>query len=75
MNFNTSPQIVTAALQGYCLTYVPSDVADPLIAEGSLVQVLDDWSPVFPGYYLYYPSRRQASPAFSLVGDALRHWE
>jgi DNA-binding transcriptional LysR family regulator len=73
MIFNTSPQILTAALEGYGLAYVPDDVANPLIAEGALIQVLDDWSPVFPGYHLYYPSRRQASPAFSLVVDALRH--
>ncbi|MFL6675796.1 MAG: LysR family transcriptional regulator [Massilia sp.] len=75
MIFNTSPQILTAALEGYGLAYVPDGVANPLIAEGALIQVLDDWSPVFPGYHLYYPSRRQASPAFSLVVDALRHPE
>jgi DNA-binding transcriptional LysR family regulator len=73
MIFNSSPQILTAALEGYGLAYLPNDVAQPLIAAGNLVQVLDDWSPVFPGYHLYYPSRRQASPAFSLVVDALRH--
>jgi DNA-binding transcriptional LysR family regulator len=73
MIFNTSPQILTAAVQGYALAYVPEDVALPLIAEGRLVQVLGDWSPVFPGYHLYYPSRRQASTAFSMVVDALRY--
>lgn len=71
--FNSSPQILTAALQGYGLAYLPNDMVQPLIAAGNLVQVLDDWSPVFPGYHLYYPSRRQASPAFSLVVDVLRH--
>lgn len=69
---NTSPEIVTAALEGYGLAYVPQDVADRHIAAGDLVQVLDDWRPTYPGYHLYYPSRRNASPAFLLVLDALR---
>lgn len=42
------------------------------IASGALLQVLDDWSPKFGGYYLYYPSRRQNSPAFSVIVNALR---
>jgi DNA-binding transcriptional LysR family regulator len=37
------------------------------------VRTLEDWTPPFAGYHLYYPSRRQASPAFSLVVDALRY--
>ncbi|RNF32398.1 LysR family transcriptional regulator [Massilia aurea] len=69
---NTSPEIVTAAMEGYGLAYVPQDVADRHIAAGNLVQVLDDWRPTYPGYHLYYPSRRNASPAFLLVLDALR---
>jgi DNA-binding transcriptional LysR family regulator len=69
---NTSPEIVTAALEGYGLAYIPQDVADPHIATGHLVQVLEDWRPTYPGYHLYYPSRRNASPAFLLVLDALR---
>jgi DNA-binding transcriptional LysR family regulator len=73
MIFNTTPQMLAAAEQGCGLAYVPEDVAQPLVAQGSLLRVLDDWTPVFPGYHLYYPSRRQSSPAFSLVVDALRH--
>lgn len=69
---NTSAEILTAALEGYGLAYVPQDVADKHIAAGDLVQVLDDWRPTYPGYHLYYPSRRNASPAFLLVLDALR---
>lgn len=69
---NTSAEIVTAALEGYGLAYVPQDVADRHIAAGHLMQVLDDWRPTYPGYHLYYPSRRNASPAFLLVLDALR---
>jgi len=72
MIFNTSPQTLTAALEGCGLAYVPEDQVQHHIAAGSLVEVLEDWSPTFPGYYLYYPSRRQASPAFSLVVNALR---
>jgi DNA-binding transcriptional LysR family regulator len=51
---------------------MPESVAEKHIESGKLVQVLDDWSPVFSGYYLYYPSRRQNSPAFSVIVDALR---
>jgi DNA-binding transcriptional LysR family regulator len=69
---NTSPEIVTAALEGFGLAYIPQDVADRHIAAGNLVQVLEDWRPTYPGYHLYYPSRRNASPAFLLVLDALR---
>jgi DNA-binding transcriptional LysR family regulator len=70
--FNTSAELVTAALEGYGLAYIPQDVADRHIAAGHLVQVLDDWRPTYPGYHLYYPSRRNASPAFLLVLDELR---
>lgn len=70
--FNTSAETVTAALEGYGLAYMPQDVAEKHIAQGDLVRVLDEWSPTYPGYHLYYPSRRNASPAFLLVLDALR---
>jgi DNA-binding transcriptional LysR family regulator len=73
MIFNTSPQLLTAAVEGYGLAYVPEDQAEPYIAEGNLVQVLGDWCPTVPGYHLYYPSRRQLLPAFSLVVDTLRY--
>lgn len=69
---NTSAEILTAALEGYGLAYVPQDVADQHIEAGHLVQVLDDWRPIYPGYHLYYPSRRNPSPAFLLVLNALR---
>lgn len=72
MVFNTSPQVLTAALEGYGLAYAPEDVVRAHVSEGQLVQVLEDWCPTIPGYHLYYPSRRQALPAFSLVVQALR---
>ena len=73
MLFNTSQQILTAGLEGYGLAYLPEDQIQPHVAEGRLVRVLEDWSPTFPGYHLYYPSRRQSSPAFLLVLNTLRY--
>ncbi len=71
--FNTSPPVVTAALAGFGIAYIWEDLAQPHIADGHLQRVLEDWCPPFPGYHLYYPSRRQASPAFALVLEALRY--
>jgi DNA-binding transcriptional LysR family regulator len=70
---NGFPQVVQAALAGAGMAFVLEDVVQPYLADGSLVRVLDDWCGTFPGYHLYYPSRRQPSPAFSLVLDALRY--
>ncbi|CAX22042.1 putative transcriptional regulator [Methylorubrum extorquens DM4] len=71
--FNTPRLILNAARMGLGLAFVPSDQAGPLIESGELVQILDDWCPSFPGYHLYYPSRRQASPAFRLLVEGLRY--
>lgn len=73
--FNTIDPVVEAALAGYGLGYVPESLVRRHIADGRLVQALDDWTPPFPGYYLYYPHRRQASPAFTVLLEALRHKE
>ena len=73
MTFNGIGQILTAAIDGYGLAYVPFDMAEPHLASGSLVRVLEDWCPAWPGYHLYYPSRRQPTAAFQIVLDALRH--
>jgi DNA-binding transcriptional LysR family regulator len=70
--FNTSPPQVDAALAGLGLALLPEDELMAHIAAGRLVRVLEDWCPKFAGYHLYYPSRRQPSPAFSLVVEALR---
>ncbi len=70
--FNTSPGIVDAAVAGLGIAFLPEDEFAPHLEEGRLVRVLEEWCPPFPGYYLYYPSRRQPSPAFSLVLKALR---
>jgi DNA-binding transcriptional LysR family regulator len=73
LTFNSSKQILDAALAGFGLAYLPEDTAAPHLERGRLKQVLDPWCAPFPGYHLYFPSRRQSSPAMSLVIDALRH--
>jgi DNA-binding transcriptional LysR family regulator len=70
---NGSSAIVSAALLGLGIAYLPDDIVRTHIAEKRLVRVLGDWCPPFPGYHLYYPSRRQASPAFALLIEALRY--
>ncbi|KMN13333.1 LysR family transcriptional regulator [Pseudomonas weihenstephanensis] len=70
--FNTSSHIVDAALTGLGIAYLPEEEFEPHLREGRLERVLEDWCPPFSGYYLYYPSRRQPSPAFTLVTNALR---
>lgn len=71
--FNGIYQILNAALAGFGLAYVPEDLAQPHLAKGRLKRVLEEWCPPFPGYHLYYPSRRQSAPAFALLVDALRY--
>lgn len=71
--FNGIQQIRQAALDGFGLAYIPLDIVQPDINAGRLVRVLSDWCEPFTGFHLYYPSRRQASPAFVAVVDALRH--
>lgn len=70
--FNTSQPQVDAALAGLGITLLPEDELMPYMEDGRLVRVLEDWCPKFEGYHLYYPSRRQPSPAFSLIVQALR---
>jgi DNA-binding transcriptional LysR family regulator len=72
-SFNTAAQMLSAALAGYGLTFVPEGMARPHVAKGRLKRVLADWSPPFSGYHLWYPSRRQSSAAFALLVDALRY--
>lgn len=71
--FNSIFDVLDAAVDGFGLAHVPEDLAAPHLASGRLGQVLEDWCPPWPGYHLYYPSRRQSSPAFMLVVEALRH--
>lgn len=71
--FNNIAMRLQAALEGLGLAYMPEDLVHAHIEAGTLVRVLADWCPPFPGYHLYYPSRRQSSPAFTLLRDALRY--
>lgn len=71
--FNNSYDAIDAALGGFGLAYVPEEVALPHLKTGRLKRVLETWCPYWDGYHLYYPSRRQSSPAFLAVVDALRH--
>jgi DNA-binding transcriptional LysR family regulator len=72
LTFNGAYQMLEAALAGFGLAYIPEELARPYVASGRLVWVLEDWFPTFPGFHLYYPSRRQSSRALTLVVDALR---
>ncbi|EJN09843.1 LysR family transcriptional regulator [Herbaspirillum sp. YR522] len=71
--FNSSEPMLRAALQGFGLAYLPHDMVQAHVASGALKHVMKSWSPTFPGYHLYYASRRQASPAFGLLVEALRY--
>ncbi len=73
LTFNATSQQINAALAGLGLVYAPEGMLQPYIAKGRLRRVLDDWCQPYPGYHLFYPSRRHSSAAFSLVVDALRH--
>jgi len=71
--FNNIALRVNAARAGLGLAYLYQDQVQEHVAEGRLVRVLGDWCPPFSGYHLYYPSRRQAAPAFALLVEALRY--
>ena len=71
--FNNLALRLNAALSGLGLAYLPEDQVLTHIAAGRLVRVLGDWCPPFSGYHLYYPSRRQLTPAFAIVVEALRY--
>jgi DNA-binding transcriptional LysR family regulator len=73
LTFNAATQMLNAALAGLGLAYVPEGLVHAHVVKGRLKRVLVDWCPSFPGYHLFYPSRRQASAAFTLLVDALRH--
>ena len=71
--FNTATLAVKAALAGAGLAFVPEERVREHVSKGRLIQVLADWCPPFPGFHLYYPSRRQPTPAFAVLVNALRY--
>jgi DNA-binding transcriptional LysR family regulator len=71
--FNGTAPMLDAALSGFGLAYVPENTVQTHLADGSLIRVLADWCPPYPGYHLYYASRRQPTPAFALLVNALRY--
>ena len=73
--FNDTDLLLAATLTGLGLSYLFEGQADEHIASGKLLRVLDEWCPSYPGFYLYYPSQRQTSPAFTAVVEALRYRE
>lgn len=54
------------------MAYLPEDTVSTYLSDGKLVRALADWCAPFPGYHIYYPSRRQQRPALSLLIEALR---
>jgi DNA-binding transcriptional LysR family regulator len=71
--FNSIMHMMNGAIDGIGLAYVPEALAAPYIADGRLNQILTDWCPYFQGYHLYYPNRRQTSPAFTAFVEAMRY--
>jgi DNA-binding transcriptional LysR family regulator len=73
LTFTSISLSVDAAIKGFGIAFVPEEAASEGITSGELVAILQDWCPPIPGFHLYYPSRRQQSPAFQIIVDALRH--
>jgi DNA-binding transcriptional LysR family regulator len=73
LTFNSVFPILQAALDGFGIAYLMESQVRPHIDSGALVMVLGDWSPPFAGLHLYYPSRRQPTPAFAAIAEALRY--
>jgi DNA-binding transcriptional LysR family regulator len=71
--FNSLAMRLTSALDGLGVAYMPEDHVRPFLADGRLVRVLEEWCPYFPGYHLYYPSRRHSSPALTVLVEKLRY--
>lgn len=72
---NDDATMINASLHGHGIAYVPEDMVTAHLASGDLILLLDDWSPRFSGYHIYYPSRRQNLPAFKVIVDTLRYRE
>jgi len=64
--------VIDGALAGVGLAYLIEDQVSSLVKAGALTRVLEDWCAPFPGFFLYYPGRRQVSPALAAFIDAIR---
>ncbi len=73
LTFNGIYEVTEASVAGFGLAYVPEALVKPYLARGELVSVLEDWCPLWSGYHLYYPSRRQPSQAMTLLIEELRY--
>ncbi|WP_419759028.1 LysR family transcriptional regulator [Acidisoma sp.] len=72
LTYNEPEMMIEAAVDGLGVAYVLEDQAKPHLVAGRLVRLLEDWMAPFPGYFLYYPSRRQMPPVLSALVAALR---
>jgi DNA-binding transcriptional LysR family regulator len=73
LTFNGTWQMLNAALDGFGIAFIPEDIVQPHLTKRRLKRVLEEWCQAYPGYHLYYPSRRQTSAAFGLLVEALRY--
>jgi DNA-binding transcriptional LysR family regulator len=74
LTFNEPELMIGAALDGLGMAYVLERQAARHIAAGQLVRFLEDWTPPFPGFFLYYPSRRQIAPTLTaFISELRRH--
>lgn len=71
--FNSTMHVLNAAVDGIGLGFVPEELARPYLEDGRLKTILTDWTPYFPGFHLYYPNRRQSSPAFLAFVEAFKY--
>jgi DNA-binding transcriptional LysR family regulator len=70
--FDDEEMVLNAAQSGVGLAYLIEDQVASVVKAGALSRVLQDWCPPFPGFFLYYPGRRQVSPALAAFIDAVR---
>lgn len=75
LTFTSILPVLEATLDGFGIAYLPTSLMQAHLDSGALETVLDEWSPEFPGYHLYYPSRRQPTAAFTTLVEALRYRE
>jgi DNA-binding transcriptional LysR family regulator len=72
LSFDDSELVVQSVLKGIGIGMAMEHTILPLIKEGKLIQVMKDWCPSFPGYFLYYPSRRNQPGALAALIQAFR---